>query len=175
MSKMKQTKQKPQKNKSLLTLIRIIILLIIGILFRFTLTEDSNYTNIIKYNLPINYEIVNYKVLFSKGYRFEILYKGQTYTVSIIRQDYYNYVNNKIKPKLFYNNNKKEVFSLIRPGVITSKKIFLIIIAIIIAIPYKLTVILIMKIKPVHNYIKETEPIMYGYYLDNIIKKKKGV
>lgn len=194
---MKQTKQKPKKNKNkkvitkenklvipekfkpkVILFLRIIT--VVGLIFYTDYLNNAflYYKKIIKNQKTITYEIISHKISDSRssnGYYLNIYYNYKTYrNLSIEREEYYDYVNNSIQPKLFYDKKNHEIISRIKIGATNFRIIVIYLLIFFIALPYKLTIILIMKIKPVHNYIKETEPIMYRYYLDNIINKQRS-
>lgn len=191
---MKQTKKKHQKtnNKKVITkenkfviperfkpkvILFLRILAVVGLIIYtdYLNKEFLYYKKVIKYQKPIIYDIVKPSTSHKNGYYLDINYKNNFYRkLSIDSEEYYDYVNNSIQPKLFYDKKNEEIISRIKIGATNLRIITNYLLIFLIALPYKLTVLLIMKIKPIHNYIKETEPIMYGFYLDiqNDIKKK---
>lgn len=132
----------------------------------------QNFKNIIKNKKSVKFSILDKNF----GGRHEsasivISFNDKIFKVNITDDEYLELNYNK--PKLYYNKNNKKVFSNYEIEAFESNFKFLIVISIILIFPYKRFALLIMKIKFIHNFVKNEEPNVYQIYLDTINKKKK--
>ena len=173
---MKQTKLKSNTSK-LINKILILILRIIAFcsIVYFLVLENEKLVTLEK--LISNQYDIEYKIIDTyygrSAYHLNINYNNQNYDVTLNGDEYY-YLET-VKPKLYYYAKTNNVYSKLHIDLIYQRLNFYPFIAILIALPYKLTALLLMKIKPIHNYIKETEPKLYGLYLETINKKKQKI
>lgn len=151
-------------------LIGLITIFMILLFVRYNKYKYSKQT--IEHTKNIDYKILE-SINGGRRYIDKIIvkYNKKKYLVEISEDQFYN-LNYK-KPKLYYNSKYQKIISDFELSRYHFQVNFTIFCVLLLISPYKKFALLIMKVKFIHNFVKNEEPNVYQIYLDTINKKKK--